>query len=156
MASCWKSLSVNAACAKRSRPTGALTKACASRTACLSSLAGDGHLSLERLARHPARGRRLSCGTQLSEGERQASRGQHRRETQHTEDLEMVGQLVTDRSKTWAERNFLSCENRDANKDSDLVWLTINVRKEHYNQTKFISSPGDFYLVNVLFFFDVF
>lgn len=75
MASCWKSSNVNAACAKRSRPTGALTKACASRTACPSSLAGDGHLSLVRLARHPARGRRPSCGTRLSEVESQASKG---------------------------------------------------------------------------------
>lgn len=67
MASCWKSSSVNAACAKRLRPTGAPTKACASRTACPSSLAGDGHLSLVRLARHPARGHRRLCGTRQSE-----------------------------------------------------------------------------------------
>lgn len=67
MASCWKSSSVNAACAKRLRPTGAPTKACASRTACPSSLAGDGHLSPVRLARHPARGHRPLCGTRQSE-----------------------------------------------------------------------------------------
>lgn len=74
MASCWKSSSVNAACAKRLRPTGALTKACASRTACPSSLAGDGHLSLVRLARHLARGHRPSCGTRQSEVKRQPSK----------------------------------------------------------------------------------
>lgn len=67
--SCWKSLNVNAACAKRSRLTGVLTKACASRIACPSSLVGEGHLSLVRLARHPARDRKPSCGTQQSEEE---------------------------------------------------------------------------------------
>lgn len=67
MASCWRSSSASAACARRSRRATAPTEASASKRACPFSPAGGGGLSPASPAPRPAAGSTQSSGTLPSE-----------------------------------------------------------------------------------------